>query len=96
MIISTRSTPHAPTVLPHLAMQAAANDSEVAPGTPWVQAAEFRCGRTGIRNRDIWCALPDIRSAHQTHRLQRWATRSVLFTAAGALFALALVRLLLH
>ncbi|WP_181113291.1 hypothetical protein [Xanthomonas pisi] len=96
MIRPTRSTPQVSTTLSQLAMQRAANDSVIASTTALVPAAEFRCGRTGTRNRDIWCALPDIRSARQTHRLQRWATRGVLFTAAGALFALALVRLLLH
>ncbi|WP_372364547.1 MULTISPECIES: hypothetical protein [Xanthomonas] len=96
MIRSTRPTPRAPTVLSHLAMQNAANDSVIASTTALVPAAEFRCGRTGTRNRDIWCALPDIRSARQTHRLQRWATRGVLLTAAAALLALALMRLLLR
>ncbi|WP_115514680.1 MULTISPECIES: hypothetical protein [Xanthomonas] len=96
MIRSTRSTPRPPTLLSQFAMQTAANDSVIASTTALIPATEFRCGRTGTRNRDIWCALPDIRSARQIRRLQRRATRSVLFTSASAAFALALLRCLLH
>ncbi|GAE54755.1 hypothetical protein XPR_1390 [Xanthomonas arboricola pv. pruni MAFF 301420] len=57
---------------------------------------DFRCGRTGTRNRDIWSELPDIRSARQARRLQHWAKSGVLFTAAAVVFALAVGSYLMH
>ncbi|KQQ83980.1 hypothetical protein ASF73_18030 [Xanthomonas sp. Leaf131] len=95
MFHSIRSTHLVPIAVSLLAPQTAANDSvtAVAAVTP---PADYRCGRTGTRNRDIWSALPDIRSARDARRWQHWAKSSVLFTAAAAVFALALASFLMH
>ncbi|WP_372392764.1 hypothetical protein ACCQ05_01965 [Xanthomonas sp. NCPPB 3582] len=96
MMYSPRSTP-SPATTPGLSTpRSAANDGLIATVGDAPALADFRCGRTGIGNRDIWCALPDIRSARTLRRLQRWATRGVLFAASGLAFALALASALLH
>ncbi|OAG69117.1 hypothetical protein [Xanthomonas floridensis] len=95
MMSSPRSTP-IPRATPALSTpHSAANDSLIAT-TGAALPLDFRCGRTGIRNRDIWCALPDIRSARKLRRLQRWVTRGVVFAASGLAFVLAMASALLH
>ncbi|MFA0924450.1 hypothetical protein [Xanthomonas fragariae] len=98
MFHSIRSTQLVPAAMSLLAAQTAANDGDAATATVTQIAPtlDFRCGRTGTRNRDIWSDLPDIRSASDARRLQRWATSGVLFTAAAAVFAMALASFLLH
>ncbi|CAD0363800.1 hypothetical protein [Xanthomonas hortorum] len=96
MFHSIRSTPLAPATVSLLAPHIAANDSVTTAVNAATPAPEFRCGRTGTRNRDIWSALPDIRSARDARRLQHWAKSSVLFVAAAVVFALALASFLMH
>ncbi|WP_372361581.1 hypothetical protein ACCQ10_19035 [Xanthomonas sp. NCPPB 1325] len=95
MTSSTRSNSPIAALSPW-ATHAAANDSVGMTVSHIAASPACRCGRTGTRNRDIWCALPDIRSARHVRRLPRWVTRSVLLGAAGLAFALALARVLLH
>ncbi len=91
---SIRFTQHLSTARSLAVGQCAANDPVAAHPLP--VAPEFRCGLPGTRNRDIWCALPDIRSARDARRLQYLAKRGVLFTAATAVLALAAASVLLH
>jgi len=93
---SIRFTQHFPTAPSLPVGQCAANDPVAAHPLPHPLAPEFRCGSTGTRNRDIWCALPDIRSARAARRLQHLARRGVLFIAATAVLALAAASVLLH
>ncbi|MCC8669620.1 hypothetical protein LN461_09660 [Xanthomonas arboricola] len=96
MFHSIRSTPLSPAAIALLAPHTAANDSAVPAPVADVLLLDFRCGRTGTRNRDIWSELPDIRSARQARRLQHWAKSGVLFTAAAVVFALAVASYLMH
>ena len=72
MFHSIRSTPLSPAAIALLAPHTAANDSVAPAPVADVLLLDFRCGRTGTRNRDIWSELPDIRSARQARRLQHW------------------------
>ncbi|MBB3814932.1 hypothetical protein FHY13_003313 [Xanthomonas arboricola] len=96
MVNSIRSTPLVPAAVALLAPHAAANDSVIPAAVTNAALREFRCGRTGTRNRDIWRALRDIRSARQARRLQRWANGGVLFITAAVVFALAVASYLMH
>ncbi|MCC4616427.1 hypothetical protein LL972_10500 [Xanthomonas campestris pv. asclepiadis] len=96
MFNSIRSTLLVPAAVALLAPHTAANDSVIPAPVANAPLLEFRCGRTGTRNRDIWSELPDIRSARQARRLQHWAKSGVLFTAAAVMFALALASYLMH
>lgn len=96
MLHSPRPTP-IPRSRPALStLHRAGNDDAIATAADPRPLADFRCGRIGIRNRDFWCALPDIRSAREQRRLQRWATHGALLAASGIAFALILVYALLH
>ncbi|MEF9419755.1 hypothetical protein [Xanthomonas citri] len=93
---SIRSTQRLPSALSLPVVRRTANDPVAAHPLPLPVASEFRCGFTGTRNRDIWCALPDIRSARDTRRLQHLAKSGVLFAAAAAVFGLAAASCLMH
>ncbi|PPU39215.1 hypothetical protein [Xanthomonas arboricola] len=96
MFNSIRSTPLAPAAVALLIARTAANDSVIPAAVANAPLLEFRCGRTGTRNRDIWSELPDIRSAREARRLQRWAKSGVFFTATAVVFALAVASYLMH
>ncbi|MCC4600556.1 hypothetical protein JWH04_05875 [Xanthomonas melonis] len=96
MMHSPRPTPIAGSRPALSTLHRAANDNPIATAGDPLSLADLRCGRIGIRNRDVWCALPDIRSARKQRRLQRWATRGGLLAASGIAFALILVYALLH
>ncbi|PPT80147.1 MULTISPECIES: hypothetical protein [Xanthomonas] len=97
MFHSIRSIPLPPSAaVLLLAPPTAANDSVAPAPVADVPLLDFRCGRTGTRNRDIWSGLPDIRSARQARRLRQLAKSGALLTAAAMVSALAVASYLMH
>ncbi|MEA9707932.1 hypothetical protein ABFU27_18245 [Xanthomonas campestris pv. raphani] len=95
MFHSIRSTPHAPAPLVLRVPTVAANDSAPVAATGLHPAPPYRGPRTGSCNRDIWSALPDIRSARDARRLQHRHCGLLCLAATGVL-VMAACRLLLQ